>query len=121
METQSWSKEHHPAAGERASCAKPSAGSGVRNVCRAITATLAAGATDSYEPVRVLLRDGDGEGSPVLWSGALTARPGYSSAIAIGGLSIVGSPNAQMTLGFECPGAPGVVQTVAMSGDTVAA
>lgn len=110
-----WSVEHRPAVAAQATVTRAAAGVGVRNICRSITACVAAAGTPQT-PIQAVLRDGASGVGDVLWSGVLAAPANSGGVVALPGLSIVGSANTPMTLEFTGAGVAGSYETVAMSG-----
>jgi hypothetical protein len=106
-----WAKQHTPAAQTQATVAQAAGGTNVRNVCKAITASIACGATPQT-PIQVRVLDG----ATVVWSAKLACPANDSRSIAIAGLNIVGSPNATMTIEFAAAGVANSEQAVSMSG-----
>lgn len=114
-EVGAWAKQHTPAAATQATITQAAAGAGVRNVCKAITATVACAAT-AQTPINIVLRDGASGAGTILWSAKLAAPANSAGVIAVAGLNIVGSPNTAMTLEFGGAGVANSEQTVSMSG-----
>ena len=111
-----WSVEHTPAAATQATISQAAAGTGVRNVCRSITATIAVQAT-VQTPIRVVLRDGATGAGTVLWSAKLAAPANGVGVVSATG-HWVGSENTAMTLEFTAAGVASSEAAVAMSGIT---
>jgi hypothetical protein len=110
-EAGAWAKQHTPAAGAQATIVQAAAGGSVRNVCKAITASIACGATPQT-PIQVRVLDG----ATVVWSAKLACPANDCRAIALAGLNIVGSPNTAMTVEFAGVGVANSEQAVSMSG-----
>lgn len=111
-----WTVVHEPAANTQAVATKAAGAAGVRHMCTAITATIAASAAPTAVVVSVRLRDG--AGGPVLWSAvlALTATAGDRSGVAQSGLRIPGSAATAMVLEFSAAGGANTNEAVTLSG-----
>lgn len=117
--TARWATTHAPAAATQATATKAAAGAGVKNVCTAITVTLASGAVPTVGVVQFVLRDGATGAGTVLWVGKLSlpAVSGDSRVLAVP-VNIEGTANTAMTLETTAAPAANVEATVAFSGTT---
>jgi hypothetical protein len=100
-------KNHSPAANTQATASAAAAGAGVRWVCTAIMAGIAAtGTAPAATSVTLNLRDGASGAGTVLWSAELgvPATAGATAGVAISDLWIPGSANTAMTLEFAAAG-----------------
>jgi hypothetical protein len=100
-------KNHSPAANTQATASAAAAGAGVRWVCTAIMAGIAAtGTAPTATSVTLNLRDGASGAGTVLWSAELgvPATAGATAGVAISDLWIPGSANTAMTLEFAAAG-----------------
>lgn len=109
-----WSHSHVPSTATKATYEKAAGGAGVRHVCTAITATIAADST-AQTPLKITLYDGTSAGT-VLWSASVSAAANTVGGVAITGLNIVGSANTKMTLEFSAAGVTGSQQIVSLTG-----
>lgn len=118
-----WSKQHTPSSNTQATIAQSAAGSGLKNICTSITATLACGSTaPTANQVYLYLRDGSSGSGTILWSAAVSipAVAGSMSGVSISDIWIPGTANTAMTLEFSAAGGANTVETVSMTGTIVA-
>lgn len=106
---------HEPAAATQATISQAAAGTGLRNVCRSITATIAVVGTPQT-PIAVYLRDGATGAGTIKWTAKLAAPANGCAVLAVSDLWIVGSENTAMTLEFEGAGVANSEAAVAMTG-----
>lgn len=109
-----WAVNHVPATATQATITQAAPGAGLRNVCKGITVSVAAGAS-AQTPVIAVLRDGATGAGPILWACALSAAANFCGTISVE-VDIKGSPNTAMTLEFTAAGVTASQETVAMSG-----
>lgn len=117
-----WSINHTPVANTQATITRAAGGSGVRHICRSITATLIGLAAAAETTVLVNLRDGATGAGTILWSARLlvVGTTGSETGISLSNLNIIGSANTAMTLEFAAAGGADTFETVSVSGyDTV--
>lgn len=118
-----WVASHFPSANTQATIDRAAAGSGVRNVCTALTVTLAAGTSaPSAIQLTAKLIDDSG-GTPVtLWGTviSLPATAGAVSAFTLTKLWLPSTANKALTLQFSATGGANTIQSVWMTGTTVA-
>jgi len=112
-----WNKIHNPAAATQATITQAAAGSGIRNVCKRITASIGAAATASG-PVTVVLRDGATGVGTVLFTATMSCIAQGQSVVDIDNLQIAGTANTAMTVEFTAAGAAATVESVFMQGYT---
>ena len=118
-----WTVHHVPAANTVATITQAAAGAGVRNVCTGLTVMLVAGATaPTAIQVSASLIDGAAGGTTYLWRAVLScpATAGATTGVALSGLWLPGTANTGMTLEFSAAGGANTVESVSMSGTTVA-
>lgn len=117
-ELEGWSAVHAPAVNVLASASRAAAGAGLVNVCRSITATVAAGAAPAAVQLDVVLRDGATGAGAIIWQGALALQgvAGASDKLHASGLYIPGSPNTAMTLEFTAAGGLNTFERVTLGG-----
>jgi len=115
MQPGEWSVTDAPAVTTAASITRPAEGD-ARHICRSISACNA-GST-AQPSMLLVLRDGAAGVGPILWSMVLSGA-NQSHPIFLGGISIVGSVNTDMTLEFTTAPAAGNNVSVAMTGLTV--
>lgn len=99
------------------------AGSGLKNVCTEIHATIASTAAPTPTQLYIHLRDGSSGSGTILrtWVVSLTATSGDRAGISLTGLWIPGTANTQMTLEFSAAGGASTYEVVSLSGVIVAA
>lgn len=119
-----WSINHTPAANTQATISRAAVAS-QRHVCTSITARLTAAIATTSGAVTLNLRDGATGAGTILWSQSLQVGGAASitvetDKIEISGLSIFGSVNTAMTLEFSAAGGASTVESVALTGYTVA-
>jgi hypothetical protein len=105
-----------PGSATQATATQAAAGTGFRNVCRSISATLAAGSTAQASALALNLRDGASGAGNVLWSKQVILPVNGLWEVDLTGLDIVGSPATAMTLEFSAAGAAGTFESVSMKG-----
>jgi hypothetical protein len=106
-----WTVVHAPGAAAQAIATKSAGAAGVKHVCQAIIATIAAGAT-VQTPINVQLLDG---ASTVLSASVSCAANGQGGVI-LSGLAIEGTAATLMTLQFSAAGAAATVENVTLCG-----
>lgn len=114
--------QHTPAVNTQATITQTTPGSGKRLVVTAISATLASDAAPAAVKVGVDVVSDVG-GTPVtLWSQvfSIPAVAGASTGIALSGLWLVGTANADMRLRFTAAGGANTYEAVSMSGVIIA-
>ena len=109
-----WAIEHRPAAATVATITRAAGATGVRHVCKSITASIVA--TAAQGQIDVLLRDGAAGVGTVLWSARLAAAAGSGQIVTVSGLNIVGSAATAMTLEFAAAPAATNFAGVALTG-----
>ena len=110
-----WTTVSAPAVAIVATTTRAAGAAGVRHVCNAITATLAAGAT-AQTPINVYLRDGATGVGAILWAGTLSAPVNGSGVVGLSGLNIFGSVATVMTLEFSAASVAGCLEAVTLGG-----
>lgn len=118
-----WTASHLPAANTQATISRAAAGAGIRNVCTSLTVMLVAGATaPTAATVTVSLIDGATGGTTYLWRAAISvpATAGATNGISITGLWLPGTANTALTLEFSAAAGLNTIESVTMSGITVA-
>jgi hypothetical protein len=106
-----WAVTAAPAAAAQAVATKAAGATGVKHVCYAIVATIAAGAT-AQTPIDVQLLDG----ASLVFTASLSAPVDGVGSIVLGGLAIEGTAATSMTLQFSAAGAAATVERVTLIG-----
>lgn len=114
-----WKEQHIGGAAAQATITKAAAGAGVKNVCTALTVSLASGAVPTVGVVTFVLRDAASGGGNVKWACkmSLPAVSGESRSESWHG-EIEGSANTEMTLETVAATPANVEATVSLSGFT---
>ena len=122
QDASAWRVNHVPAVNVQATVTQAAAGAGVRNVCTAITVSLAAGSTaPTAVNVNVNLRDGASGAGTVAWGQtiSLPATAGATNGFVVAPCWIVGTANTAMTIEFSAAGGANTFQSVFAQGITI--
>lgn len=109
IQNSEFSITHSPAANTQATITKAAGGAAVRNVCRALSFTIANDAGAKSGVIQVNLRDGGTGAGTILKSWRLIVPAGDVRGVALPGCEIPGTANTAMTL--ETSAAPGASVT----------
>lgn len=117
-----WATNHAPAANNKATITKASAGGNLKNVCTGFTVALAAGSTaPAAIQISVALIDGAAGGTTYLWGPTVISLPAVAGAVAafaFGQRWDVGTAATAMTLEFSAAGGANTIESVSMNGTT---